>query len=164
MAAVASSGGCCTLVVDEEIPPFYVKCFEYPEKLYINVTNYYYYKYLPFFFSPFFVTFIRKGFINLVWLYCSDNSQNQHDKESWYSWSWYREKCSCGSVVRALREQRKGCGFDSQGTHTKKKKKCINVKSLWIKASAKCINVKKIVILHFSISPTPSAWSILNKD
>ncbi len=35
--------GCCTLVVDEEIPPFYVKCFEYPEKRYINVRNYYYY-------------------------------------------------------------------------------------------------------------------------
>ncbi len=25
--------------------------------------------------------------------------------------------CSCGSVVRALRLQHKGCGFDSQGTH-----------------------------------------------
>ncbi len=36
-------GGCCTLVVVEDIPPFYVKCFEYPEKHYINVTNYYYY-------------------------------------------------------------------------------------------------------------------------
>ncbi len=34
-------GGCCTLVVDEEIPPFYVKRFEYPEKHYINVRNYY---------------------------------------------------------------------------------------------------------------------------
>ncbi len=34
-------GGCCTLVVVEEIPPFYVKCFEYPEKRYINSTNYY---------------------------------------------------------------------------------------------------------------------------
>ncbi len=32
-------GGCCTLVVVEEIPPFYVKHFEYPEKHYINVTN-----------------------------------------------------------------------------------------------------------------------------
>ncbi len=31
-------GGCCTLVVDEEIPPFYVKRFEYPEKCYIIVT------------------------------------------------------------------------------------------------------------------------------
>ncbi len=31
-------GGCCTLVVNEEIPPFYVKRFEYPEKRYINVT------------------------------------------------------------------------------------------------------------------------------
>ncbi len=31
--------------VDEEIPPFYVKRFEYPEKRYINVTNYYYYYY-----------------------------------------------------------------------------------------------------------------------
>ncbi len=28
-------------------PPLYVKCFKYPEKRYINVTNYYY-KYLPF--------------------------------------------------------------------------------------------------------------------
>ncbi len=27
--------------VDEEIPPFYVKRFEYLEKCYINVTNYY---------------------------------------------------------------------------------------------------------------------------
>ncbi len=37
-------GGCCTLVVDEETecPPFYVKRFEYPEKHYINVINYYY--------------------------------------------------------------------------------------------------------------------------
>ncbi len=42
MAAVASSGGCCTLVVDEEIPPFLVKGFEYLEKCYINVTHYYY--------------------------------------------------------------------------------------------------------------------------
>ncbi len=69
-------GGCCTLVVVEEIPSFYVKCFEYPEKHYINVTNYYYYyKYLPFFFSPVFVTL--KGFIigKFVWLYCSDNLQ-----------------------------------------------------------------------------------------
>jgi len=31
------------LVVVEEIPPFYVKRFECPEKRYINVTNYYYY-------------------------------------------------------------------------------------------------------------------------
>ncbi len=38
-------GGCCTLVVVEEIPPFYVKRLEYPEKRYINVTNYYYYYY-----------------------------------------------------------------------------------------------------------------------
>ncbi len=30
-------GGCSTLVVVEEIPPFYVKRFEYPEKRYINV-------------------------------------------------------------------------------------------------------------------------------
>ncbi len=35
-------GGCCTLVVVEGIPPFYVKRFEYPEKRYINVPNYYY--------------------------------------------------------------------------------------------------------------------------
>ncbi len=33
--------GFCTLVVDE-ITPFYVKRFEYPEKHYINVTNYNY--------------------------------------------------------------------------------------------------------------------------
>jgi len=32
-------------VVVEEIPPFYVKRFECPEKRYINVTNYYYYYY-----------------------------------------------------------------------------------------------------------------------
>ncbi len=32
--------------------------------------------------------------------------------------------CSCGSVVRALRYQHKGCGFDSQGTHILTKK-CI---------------------------------------
>ncbi len=32
-------GGCCTLVVDEEIPPYYVKRFECLEKRYINVTN-----------------------------------------------------------------------------------------------------------------------------
>ncbi len=57
-------------------PHFYVKCFEYPEKRYINVTNYSYNKYLPFFFPPFFVNL--KGFIigKLVWLYCSDNLQN----------------------------------------------------------------------------------------
>ncbi len=36
-------GGCCTLVVVEEIPPLYVKRFECLEKRYINVTNYYYY-------------------------------------------------------------------------------------------------------------------------
>ncbi len=34
------------LVVDEEIPPYYVKCFECLEKRYINVTNYYYYYYM----------------------------------------------------------------------------------------------------------------------
>ncbi len=28
-------------MVNEEIPLFYVKRFEYPEKSYINVTNYY---------------------------------------------------------------------------------------------------------------------------
>ncbi len=71
-------GGCCTLVVVEEIPPFYAKRFEYPEKHYINVTNYYYcrYKNICHSFFPFFVTL--KGFIigNLVWLYCSDNLQN----------------------------------------------------------------------------------------
>ncbi len=32
-------GGCCTLLVDEEIPPYYVKLFECLEKRYINVTN-----------------------------------------------------------------------------------------------------------------------------
>ncbi len=37
------SGGCYTLVVVEDIPPFYVKRFEYPEKRYINVIHYYYY-------------------------------------------------------------------------------------------------------------------------
>ncbi len=36
------SGECCTLVMVEEILPFNVKCFEYPEKCYIKVTNYYY--------------------------------------------------------------------------------------------------------------------------
>ncbi len=53
---------------------FNVKRFEYPEKRYIHVTNYYYYyKYLPFIF---FVTL--KGCITgkLVWLYSSDNLQN----------------------------------------------------------------------------------------
>ncbi len=51
-------------------PHFNVNRFEYPEKHYINVTNYY--KYLPFFFVT------LKGFIigKLVWLYCSDNLQN----------------------------------------------------------------------------------------
>ncbi len=37
--------GYCTLVVVEEIPHLHVKCFEYPEKRYINVTHYYYYYY-----------------------------------------------------------------------------------------------------------------------
>ncbi len=40
------SGGCCTLVVDEEIAPFYVKRFECLEKCYIHVMNYYYYYYI----------------------------------------------------------------------------------------------------------------------
>ncbi len=35
-------GGCCTLVVNEEIPPYYVKRFECLEMRYINVTYYYY--------------------------------------------------------------------------------------------------------------------------
>ncbi len=59
---------------------------------------------------------------------------------------FFFNNCSCGSVVRALRQQRKGCGFDSQGTHVLKKKKsitCMHCKSLWIKASAKCIKKKK---------------------
>ncbi len=39
-------GGCCTLVVDEEIPPSHCKKrFECLEKRYINATNYYYYYY-----------------------------------------------------------------------------------------------------------------------
>ncbi len=29
--------------INEDIPPFYVKCFEYPEKPYVNVRNYYCY-------------------------------------------------------------------------------------------------------------------------
>ncbi len=33
------------MVVEEIPPPFYIKRFEYPEKHYINVTNYYYYYY-----------------------------------------------------------------------------------------------------------------------
>ncbi len=33
------------VVVVDEYPPFYVKRFEYPEKRYINVTNYYYYQF-----------------------------------------------------------------------------------------------------------------------
>ncbi len=41
--SVYHPGGYCILVVVEEIPPFYVKRFEYSEKRYINVTNYYYY-------------------------------------------------------------------------------------------------------------------------
>ncbi len=36
------------LVVDEKIPPFYVKRFEYPEKRYINLRNDYYYYYSVF--------------------------------------------------------------------------------------------------------------------
>ncbi len=40
------------LVVVEEIPPFYVKRFEYPEKRYTNVTNYYYYILHHCLFSP----------------------------------------------------------------------------------------------------------------
>ncbi len=38
-------GGCCTLVVVEEIPPDDVERFEYPEMRYINVKKYYYYCY-----------------------------------------------------------------------------------------------------------------------
>ncbi len=41
-------GGCCTLVLDEEIPPDNVErfeCLEKAEKNYINVMNYYYYYY-----------------------------------------------------------------------------------------------------------------------
>ncbi len=33
-------------------PPFYIKRFEYPEKHYINVTNYYYYYYVCLILSP----------------------------------------------------------------------------------------------------------------
>ncbi len=36
-------GGCCTLEVDEEIPPDNVECLEKAEKHYINVMDYYYY-------------------------------------------------------------------------------------------------------------------------
>ncbi len=43
---------------------------------------------------------------------------------------------------RALCQQRKGCGFNSQGTHTDNKWiTWMHCKLLWIKASAKCINV-----------------------
>ncbi len=35
--------GCCTLVVDEEIPLYYVKRFEYPEKCITNTNDDYYY-------------------------------------------------------------------------------------------------------------------------
>ncbi len=48
MAAVASSRWMLHIGGGWGYSPFYVKRFEYPEKCYINVTNYYY-KYLPFF-------------------------------------------------------------------------------------------------------------------
>ncbi len=51
-------------------------------------------------------------------------------------------KCSCGSVVEHCVSSAKGCGFNSQETHTDEQ--CIawmHCKSLWIKASAKCIHV-----------------------
>ncbi len=37
-------GGCCTLVVDEEITPDNVERFQCLENCYINVINYYYYR------------------------------------------------------------------------------------------------------------------------
>ncbi len=50
MAAVASFRWMLHIGGGWGYSPFYVKRFEYPEKCYINVTNYYYYyKYLPFF-------------------------------------------------------------------------------------------------------------------
>ncbi len=64
-------------------------------------------------------------FCHLVWFVCVDAN-----KFLWLS-------------GRVLRYQRKGCGFDSQGTHVPTKI-CItwmHCKSLWIKASDKCINV-----------------------
>ncbi len=61
-------------------------------------------------------------FCHLVWFVCVDAN-----KFLWLS-------------GRVLRYQRKGCGFDSQGTHVPTKI-CItwmHCKSLWIKASDKC--------------------------
>ncbi len=67
------SGGCCTLVVDEEIPPLYVKRFECLEKRYINVTNYYYYYYMCLCASAIFYliasVYFFIIFILLSWLY-----------------------------------------------------------------------------------------------
>ncbi len=62
-------------------PHFYVNHFEYPEKRYINVTNDYYYKYLLFFFFPFFCylerLYNREISLAIQYsLYCSDNLQN----------------------------------------------------------------------------------------
>ncbi len=48
MVGVLAHYGCrliIQVVVVDEIPPFYVKRIEYPEKRYINVTNYYYYQF-----------------------------------------------------------------------------------------------------------------------
>ncbi len=52
---------------------------------------------------------------------------------------------------RALCQQYKDCGFDSQGTHVLTKKKCIAW--IWIKASAKCINVY-VTAIYLSLSNT----------
>ncbi len=54
----------------------------------------------------------------------------------------FLKKCFCGSVVEHCVSSAKGCGFNSQGTHTDNKCIiCVHCKLLWIKASAKCINV-----------------------
>ncbi len=68
VGVLAQSGCRCFIQVDaahwwwlRRFPPFHVTCFEYPEKHYINVTNYYY------------KMCFQQGFLNIYFRYLNFN-------------------------------------------------------------------------------------------
>ncbi len=87
-------GECCTLVVVEETPPpppppFYVKRFEYPEKRYINVTNYYYYFNIHIYWSLINALFVHQSICSafnwwkISWV--------QYNANSWLNYCWLNQ-------------------------------------------------------------------------
>ncbi len=69
-------GGCCTLVVVEEIPPLLYKALWVPRKALYKCNKWLLLYISAVLFSPIFCNLERFIIGKLVWLYCSDNLQN----------------------------------------------------------------------------------------